>query len=100
MRGKRVDANHAEVRDALRQRGWDVEDFSNIGGGIPDLLAVHRWRQHSWRGRLAYLVEVKDGEKPPSARRLTAAQERVHAAFSAAGIPVVVVTSVTEAMAL
>ena len=43
------------------------------------------------------LVEVKDGRKPPSARRLTPEQEAWHAAWPG---DVYVVTSVTEALAV
>lgn len=40
-----------------------VLDLSQLGGGVPDLLAC--------RGPRCWLFEVKDGTKPPSARRLT-----------------------------
>jgi len=62
----RVDANHSEVRKALEQIGCTVCDLSGVGGGVNDLLVGYRGRN--------ILVEVKDGEKPPSARKLTPAQ--------------------------
>lgn len=69
---KRTDANHAEVRDGLRARGWAVFDLSGAGDGIPDLaVSVVPGKPH--------FLELKDGTKPPSARKLTAAQERWHA---------------------
>ena len=37
-RARRVDSNHAEIRDGLRQAGADVTDLSGIGGGIPALI--------------------------------------------------------------
>jgi hypothetical protein len=45
--------------------------------------------------RVAFLVEVKDGAKPPSARQLTPDQERWHREWRG---PVAVVTSVDEAL--
>jgi hypothetical protein len=90
--GRRVDANHAGIRQALRQCGWWVKDMSAMGKGWPDLLAVKAGR--------AVLVEVKDGSKPPSDRKLTAPQEALHAELKSAGWPVVIVTSVSDAMEL
>lgn len=37
---KRVDNNHAEVRDGLRAAGYNVLDLSKAGQGVPDVLAV------------------------------------------------------------
>lgn len=63
MRAARTDANHAEVVKALRAIGCSVADTSRVGGGFPDLVCGYRGRN--------YLIEVKDGKKPPSGRRLT-----------------------------
>lgn len=63
---RKVDANHAEVVAALRAVGAWVHDTSRLGGGFPDLFVSHR-------GRL-FLLEVKDGRKPPSARKLSPAE--------------------------
>lgn len=87
-RRARVDANHAAVRGALRLCGWVVVDLSATGRGLPDLVAVKA-------GRCVF-IEVKDGSRPPSARRLTPDQERLHADFAAKGFPVRVITSVDE----
>lgn len=65
---KRVDANHAEIRDGLRADGWDVLDLSDVGGGVPDLCVANP------QGFLPLFLEVKDGSKPPSARKLTDAE--------------------------
>jgi hypothetical protein len=69
-RAARVDANHAEIVAAFRACGCQVLDLSRVGGGCPDLLV-------SARGVL-FLVEVKDGTKPPSARRLTSMEAQFH----------------------
>jgi hypothetical protein len=70
-RAHRVDANHGIVRDGLREDGYIVDDLSEIGGGVPD-LGVQSPR--GWPPCL--FIDVKDGTKPSSARKLTPAQER------------------------
>lgn len=65
----RTDANHAAVRDGLRDKGYDVLDLSDVGNGIPDLCVAHPF------GLEPLFLEVKDGNKPPSARRLTQDEE-------------------------
>jgi Holliday junction resolvase len=88
----KVDANHAAVREALRQVGWTVVDFSRAGSGVFDLLALKPGK--------CLFVEVKDGQKSASRRRLTPAQVELHGEFARAGWPVVVITSVSEALLL
>lgn len=68
MRGRRTDRNHSEIRDGLRSDGWDVLDLSGVGGGVPDLCV------RDPEGRMPLFLEVKDGDKPPSARELTKAE--------------------------
>jgi hypothetical protein len=34
---KRTDENHSEVRDGLRAQGYEVFDYSAVGGGVADL---------------------------------------------------------------
>lgn len=88
-RRARVDANHAAIRGALRLLGWTV---GATGRGMPDLVAVKS-------GRCVF-IEVKDGAKPPSARKLTPDQQRLHWSFQSAGFPVRVITSVDETRTL
>jgi hypothetical protein len=65
----RRDANHAHIRDRLREiPGVQVADTGGLGDGFPDLVA-------SRRGYGIRLLEVKDPEKPPSKRRLTVDEE-------------------------
>ena len=60
-RAAKVDLNHAEIRDGLREKGYSVADCARMGKGFPDLLVADQ--------RKTILVEVK------SARgRLTMAQ--------------------------
>lgn len=67
---KAVDANHGEIITALRFHGFRVTDYSKAGGGVPDL----RVAADAWFGRAMFWVEIKDGSKVPSERRLTDAQ--------------------------
>jgi len=70
-RQARVDANQAEIVEALRKIGASVQPLHAVGQGCPDLLV-------GWRG-IVSLLEVKDGSKPPSARKLTEDQVKWHA---------------------
>lgn len=69
-RAARVDANHAEIVAALRAAGCSVSSIAAVGGGLPDLLVG--------RSGMNYLLEVKDGSKSPSARRLTKDEQEWH----------------------
>ena len=69
-RAARTDANQAEIVETLRMVGATVQPLHSVGSGCPDLLV-------GFRG-LNYLIEVKDGRKPPSERKLTPEQERWH----------------------
>lgn len=67
-RAARVDANQKRIVEVFRKSGVSVADTSNQHSGYPDLTI----------GYLGYniLVEVKDGDKSASARRLTPHQEK------------------------
>ena len=64
----RQDGNHKAIRSAFERLGCSVADLSPLGDGRPDLLI-------GFAG-LCLCVEVKDGSKPPSARKLTPDEER------------------------
>jgi hypothetical protein len=91
-RAAKVDANQREVAQAMTKCGAWVVDCSRVGEGYPDLNVVHR-------GRVLF-VEVKDGSKPPSARKLTPAQVEFHARAEAHGVTVHVVKDIDEAIDL
>lgn len=86
----KIDANQPEIVKALRGvYGVTVTPTHAAGDGFPDLCV-------GFRGQ-TFLLEVKDGSKPPSARKLTADQEKWHTAWTG---QVAVVKDVTEALAV
>lgn len=72
-RAAKVDRNQAEIVAALRGLGATVQPLHGVGSGCPDLLVGFR--------RKNFLIEVKDGDLAPSARRLTADQIEWHAGW-------------------
>lgn len=62
----KVDLNHAEIRDGLRQLGFSVADTARLGQGFPDLVVAGRkWTLGSANeDKVAtLLVEVKRDNK-------------------------------------
>ena len=69
-RAARTDGNQAMVVHALRSIGASVQHLHYVGGGCPDILVGYRG--------VNYLMEIKDGSKPPSARKLTPKEKAWH----------------------
>lgn len=70
-RAAKVDANHGDVAGAFAAMGCSVRSLAAVGGGMPDLavgVAGHN-----------LFVEVKDGAKSKSRRKLTPDQVRFKA---------------------
>lgn len=88
-RAAKVDDNQPEIVSALRAVGARVECLHGVGGGVTDLLVL-------FQGDL-FLLEVKDGSKPPSDRKLTPAQAVWHRKFANPNLHVV--CNVDEALA-
>ncbi len=72
-RAAKVDRNHAEIVAAFRMFGCTVQSLAAVGAGVPDLLVG--WRMKN------FLVEVKDGTKTKSQRKLTPAQIAFHSTW-------------------
>lgn len=68
---KRVDANQKIIVETLRNLGCLVWITSDLGKGAPDLV-VGIGNKH------LKLIEIKDGSKPPSQRKLTLDEQRFH----------------------
>lgn len=88
MRTKaKVDANQKEITMALRGIGASVTPTHQLGSGFPDLCVGFQGRN--------LLLEVKDGEKPPSARKLTQDEQEWHDSWRG---QVCIVNSVDDAL--
>ena len=88
-RAAKVDSNQREIVAALRGVGVTVQTLHTVGKGCPDLLIGVRGTN--------LLIEVKDGAKPPSARKLTPDEEDWHAKWRG---QVAIVESVEQALDL
>lgn len=87
MRASKVDANQPEIVMALRYAGASVQHLHGVGSGCPDLVCGYRGQN--------YLIEVKDGSKPPSGRALTSDQVAWHGDWKGS---VSVVKNIDEAL--
>lgn len=97
-RAAAVDANQAQIVADLRAMGCSVQPLHGVGGGCPDLLVGYRGpigTPPSAAFGINVLIEVKDGAKPPSARRLTFDQLDWHGRWRG---QVAVATSAEDAM--
>ena len=72
---------------ALRRVGASVQSLASVGRGCPDLLVGYYDR--------LFLFEIKDGAKPPSARKLTPDERAWHDRWCT---PVHIVCSVDDAL--
>lgn len=89
MRARRVDKNQNEIIKGLMKIGCTVADTSRAGEGFPDLVCGYRGKN--------FMIECKDGNKPPSARKLTPAQIRFHEKWKG---QIATVTNLNEAIAV
>lgn len=85
-RAARRDANERRVIDALRACGAYVKQINDEG--LADLLVFYRGH--------TLILEVKDGDKPPSARALTPAEQKFHDEWP--GTNLYIVTSEHDAL--
>jgi hypothetical protein len=88
-RRHRKDDNHKEVQGAIEQMGYLFLNCSQSALGF-DALAVKA-------GRFVP-IEIKDGKKRPSARKLTPHEVKVHAALKAHGVTVEIVTGINDSL--
>jgi hypothetical protein len=87
-RAARRDDNEKQIIDALRRCGAYVKAIND--DGTFDLLVAYNKR--------TFLLEIKDGDKAPSARKLTDAEQKFHDEWPNDNL--YIVTSVDEALAL
>lgn len=70
-RKNRKDANHRDLVNFFRKAGAIVDDVSDLPGLGYDIIVCFAGE--------TVMVEIKDGSKPPSARRLTESEEAAKA---------------------
>lgn len=87
MYAKRIDSNQNSIVKALRDHGAFVRVVTQ-GDGIPDLLVAYKG--------VTALLELKDGDKFPSQRKLTTAEQKFFDEWT--GGLLVIVNSVEEAL--
>lgn len=85
-RAARIDDNQKEIVKALRNIGASVKHTHMVKGFV-DIVVSYRQQ--------TYLIEIKDGKKKPSARRLTPDEQDFHDNWQA---PVYVVESIAQAL--
>jgi hypothetical protein len=87
-RAARRDDNEKQIIDALRRCGAYVKAIND--DGTFDLLVAYNNR--------TFLIEIKDGAKSPSARKLTDAEQKFHDEWPNDNL--FIVNTVDEALAL
>jgi hypothetical protein len=80
-RAAKIDANHEAVVEMLRSCGATVQSLAATGKGCPDLLVGYRGQ--------TFLMEIKDGKKPPSEKRMTIDQVNWHMRWNGGSLSVV-----------
>lgn len=73
MRAKKIDVNQPLIVNQLRRCGFSVAVTSQLGQGFPDIV-VGKYGKN-------LLVELKDPDKPASARKLTPDEQKFHEAW-------------------
>ena len=87
----RVDANQPEIVKALRDYGAYVVITSQLKNAF-DILAFYNGK--------VYPIEIKDGSKPESARRLTAGEQICKKEIERRGCEYHIIKTVEEAINL
>lgn len=85
----RVDANQKEIVKGLRGMGAAVLVTSQLKNAFDILVG--------FRGKL-YIMEIKDGTRPPSGRKLTPGEESTSEMFKRVGIKYHIIKDVDEAL--
>ena len=83
------DDNHNEIDNALRDKGAITFDVTPVKG-FCDIVACYNG--------VVYLLEVKDGSKPPSKRVLTPKELQAVKWVNSVGCQIYVVNSIDEAI--
>ena len=74
---KRVDGTQKEIVEGLGKLGMDVYSTAMVSNGFPDICVF--WRGDSW------VLELKNGNLPPSKRKLTPDERKFWLGFKGRG---------------
>ena len=88
-RAAKVDANQPDIVKTIRDMGASVAITSSAHDGFPDICVGY--------GGVTVLVEIKDGSKELSRRKLTKDQVKFHGSFKGA---ITVIETFSQAVAL
>jgi hypothetical protein len=91
MRRYRGDDNDEDIIKAWRAMGWCVKDYGQFGLGF-DAIGIKQ-------GRVVF-AEIKDGRKPPSARKMTDKEIETAEEFGRFGAPILLFEKVEDLMQL
>jgi len=69
-RAAKIDDNQKKIVEGLRKCGVSVSVTSMMGKGFPDIIAGHSGTN--------YMIELKDGNKTASRRKLTEDEQEWH----------------------
>lgn len=89
MRIAKVDSNQKDIVKLLRSVGACVLHTHTLKNAFDILVG--------YKGRL-YIVEIKDGEKPPSQRKLTSGELKCKSDFNNVGVTYHVINNEEEAL--
>jgi len=81
------DRNHQEIIKFIRSIGGVVLDCKSLKNAFDILVG--------YKGKL-YIIEIKDGQKPPSQRKLTKGEIQCREMFESVGCDYYVVTSTED----
>ena len=88
-RAAKVDDNQSKIVKAFRRMGWSVAPTHQLGKGFPDIVIG--------KSGVNLLIEIKDGDKVPSKRKLTPDEEEFHAKWRG---QIAIVESIDDVIAL
>ena len=89
IRAARTDGNQTEIVEALRKIGCCVLLTHQLKNAFDILVG--------FRGK-TFIMEIKDGNRPPSARKLSKGEIKCKEGFEAVGVKYWVVCSVGDAI--
>lgn len=92
-KGTSKDANHDLIYDAIAALGWSVRDFSDCPNKGFDMQA---FKTNGKDPYITYYIEIKDGDKIPSKRKLTESEKAASIFYKPCWIKIETISDVFE----